>query len=60
MAKPTRGDVLKAKKIGRYLVGVPRLVMTYKWKADAGIRSVHSDSDWAGCRKAKNKTRPAE
>ena len=56
MAKPTRGDVLKAKKIGRYLVGVPRLVMTYRWNADAGVLSVYSDSDWAGCRKSRKST----
>ena len=56
MAKPIEGDVLKAKTIGRYLLGTPRLVMRFDWCDQIDTLSVYSDSDWAGCRNTRKST----
>ena len=49
MSAPKRGDVAKAKRIARYLLGRPRAVMNFDWQEEAETLSVYSDSDWAGC-----------
>ena len=50
MAKPRQADWTLLKRIGRYLVGAPRLVQTFVWQDGIGDITVHTDSDWAGCR----------
>ena len=35
MAKPTRGDMRKARRLGRYLIGKPRVVTSYLWQGQA-------------------------
>ena len=48
MSSPTERSWRKLKKIGRYLVGRPRLVWKYPWKDNIGSWHVYADSDWAG------------
>ena len=50
MGKPTKGDLQRFKRIGRYLKGKPRLVMQYKWQPKQSTVTTYSDADWAGCR----------
>ena len=55
MAAPKTSSGAALKRLGRYLVGLPRLVWTYPWQtvwqADA-----YSDTDWAGCPKTRKST----
>ena len=48
MSAPTEGSWRKVKKLGRYLVGRPRVLWQYPWKSEVGIWKVYTDSDWAG------------
>ena len=50
MAKPRQADWAILKRIGRYLLGAPRLVQRFNWQDGDGEITVHTDSDWAGCK----------
>ena len=56
MAKPRRSDFDKLKRIGRYLLGRPRLISKYAWQRDCGTVTAYTDSDWAGCAAACKST----
>ena len=49
MARPTRGDVVRLKRILRYLKGSPRVVNFFIWQNSDHPMVTYSDSDWAGC-----------
>ena len=53
MSKPTRKAWEMLKRIGRYLKGRPRLVWRYDWQAEQDIIDVHSDANWAGCKRSR-------
>ena len=55
MNKPMESHWMLLMKIGRYLIGTPRLVMNFPWQEEATMVSTYTDSDWAGCvRSAKS------
>ena len=55
MAKPLRAHWQKLIKIGRYLIGTPRLVVNFPWQEEVDMVTSYTDSDWAGCvRSAKS------
>ena len=56
MSKPTNRDWQKLKRLGRYLVGRPRLVICYDWQAPMTRLTANSDSDWAGDKKSRKST----
>ena len=56
MAKPRQADWAILKRIGRYLLGAPRLVQSFDWQDGDGEILVHTDSDWAGCRTSYRST----
>ena len=56
MSKPTHGDWQKLKRLGRYLVGRPRLVICYDWQSPLSRLTANSDSDWAGDKKTRKST----
>jgi hypothetical protein len=39
--------------LGRYFKGRPRLVWRYDWQAEQDIIDVHSDANWAGCKRSR-------
>ncbi len=49
MSKPTTGDWGLLKRLGRYLLGAPRALQTFRWQAMPTVVNVYVDSDWAGC-----------
>jgi hypothetical protein len=56
MAKPTVGDIVRLKRVLRYLKGSPRIVNTFKWQEPDSRLRTYSDSDWAGCAKTRRST----
>ena len=36
-------------RIGKYLLGRPRLVMSFPWQRGSTSVTAYTDSDWAGC-----------
>ncbi len=56
MANPKVSDWPKLVKIGRYLLGRPRLVMEFPWQVEQGTVTAYSDSDWAGCPRTARST----
>ena len=49
MSRPRASDWGALHKIGRYLAGKPRLVMTFPWQSPVTLVTTYTDSDWAGC-----------
>ena len=56
MSNPTVGDVIRLKRILRYLKSSPRAVTTYRWQDPVTCITGFSDSDWAGCVKTRRST----
>ena len=56
MSSPAEEDWLLMKRIGRYLVGAPRVVYTYEWQSMPTVLDGYSDSDWAGCQSTRRST----
>jgi len=56
MANPTLGDVVRIKRVIRYLKGSPRVVNMFKWQSSESNLEIYSDSDWAGCAKTRRST----
>jgi len=55
MAKPSTLSYAALRRLGRYLVGRPRLVYEYNFQK-AGRLDVYSDTDWAGCPRTRKST----
>ena len=47
MSKPTLKDWAKLKRIGRYLVGKPRLIYSYRFQDEVATLTAYSDANWA-------------
>ena len=57
MAKPTERGMQKMKRLARYLLQLPRLVLEFNPSLeDDGVIDVYSDSDWAGCLRTRKST----
>ena len=56
MAKPTVGDVVRLKRILRYLKGSPCVSNLFRWQSPQGIILGYCDSDWAGCVRTRKST----
>ena len=56
MAKPTRGDMARLRRLARYLIEKPRAVFRYPWQGEVYEITGFTDSDWAGCRRTAKST----
>ena len=56
MASPTEDDYAALKKLGRYLMGRPRLVSTFRYGESCSELIIEGDSDHAGCLKTRKST----
>ena len=50
MTNPKKGDWLRLKRLGRYLIGKTRLQQWFEWQPPQDRINVYTDADWAGCR----------
>ena len=50
MSNPTANDLEHLKRLGRYLLLVPRASLVFEWQSPAAQVHCFSDSDWAGDR----------
>ena len=56
MSSPTEADWQKLKRMGRYLVGRPRMVLKYRFQEYTNGSCCMVDSDYAGCLKTRKST----
>ena len=56
MSSPKVSDLRRLRKIGRYLLGCPRLVSEFKYQAMPSTITTFTDSDWAGCARSAKST----
>ena len=49
LSSPDADDLQKFKRVGRYLITVHRLVMTFPWQPLPDTIKVYIDADHAGC-----------
>ena len=49
MKSPTEADFKDLKRLGRYLIGKPRVVNMFEAQRDSKVIKVFCDSDHAGC-----------
>ena len=56
MSAPLKAHWHMLDKIGRYLIGRPRLVMKFPWQKKTEVITAYTDSDWAGCPKTSKST----
>ena len=56
MAVPIVSDWSRLKRVARYLVGRPRLVMKYEYQGAISELDIYSDSNWVGCRVTRKST----
>ena len=56
MCRPTQGDLKKLRRLARYLITSPRVVMKFGWQEPQSSLCGWSDSDFAGCRKTAKST----
>ena len=56
MKAPNESDMKDLKRLGRYLVGKPRVVNVYYPQKQSKVIKIHCDSDHAGCLLTKSTT----
>lgn len=56
MCSPTRGDLRRLRRLGRYLVDHRRVVVQYRWQSYMSTLTGFTDSDFAGCRQTAKST----
>ena len=56
MSAPRALHMKALRKIGKYLLGRPRLVSHLKWQPPTSVVAGYTDSDWAGCAKTARST----
>ena len=56
MSQPTCLDWARLKRLGRYLLGRPRVVCYFPFQEDVNVLTCDVDADWAGCLKTRRST----
>ena len=56
MSEPTEWYWPQLKRLGRYLLGRPRVELVYKWQKYTNHLNCFVDSDFAGCKRTRRST----
>ena len=56
MSAPSVKDWGDLKRVGRYLLGCPRVVQKFEWQKRFDEMHAYADSDWAGCAETRRST----
>ena len=56
ISKPTQGNLIRLKRLVRYLIKYPRVVFEYPHRQMPKLLSVFCDADWAGCARTRKST----
>ena len=56
MSSPTEADAQKLKRLGRYLLGKPRMVLNFNYQNHISFLDSRVDTDHAGCIKTRKST----
>ena len=56
MSSPTEASWAKLKKVGRYLITRPRLLIHFMYQDTTQVFDIYTDSDWAGCTRTRKST----
>ncbi len=56
MSDPQIDDWRRLKRLGRFLLGRPRLVQNFAWQKAPGHITVYTDANWGGCKKTRKST----
>jgi hypothetical protein len=56
MARPSKKGQERLRKLARYLVGVPEVVIVFESDGREPIVEIYTDSDWAKCRETRRST----
>jgi len=56
MSSPTTDDLVDLKRLGRYLLGQPRMIQIYAAGPKKRYMDCYVDSDWAGCVRTRRST----
>ena len=56
MSAPRECDWILLKRMGRYLIHRPRLVIEFPWQKRPSCLDGYTDSDWGGCTKSRKST----
>ena len=56
MSNPTQADLLKLKRLGRYLKGHPITATIYRWQNNPEKVDIFTDSNWAGDKGTRKST----
>ncbi len=56
MARPRKKDWVKLKRLGRYIVGRPRVVTVYPMQSACKEVTCWTDTDYAGCKETRKST----
>ena len=56
MGNPEESDMLALKRLARYLVGVPRVVIRREYQESSGVVEGWPDTDHAGCKDSRMST----
>ena len=56
LSAPTRADMTTLKKVGKYLLGKPRMISHFKFGEPCATLTVEGDSDHAGCLRTRKST----
>ena len=56
MSAPKQSDMKKLRRLGKYLIGCPRLIMKFVWQDMQSRITTFTDSDWAGCSQSAKST----
>ena len=56
MSEPTEWYWSQLKRVGRYLLGRPRIELVYRWQKYTQHLNCYVDSDFAGCKRTRKST----